>query len=121
MRQVLFNLLSNAIKFTPDGGRIRIVARRLGESHVRVAVTDSGPGVAPEHPELIFEKFRQIDQSVTREHHGSGLGLAIAKELTYLLGGEIGVESRPERGATFWITLPTTAPEQRDQPLIPLV
>ncbi len=113
LRQILFNLLSNAIKFSPEGGLVRLSARRDGDSRVHLAVRDTGPGIATEHQQLIFEKFRQIDQSATREHHGTGLGLAIAKELTQLLGGEIGVESEPGQGATFWVLLPIVVPEPR--------
>ncbi len=120
LRQVLFNLISNAIKFTPDGGDVALRAQRQDETHVRVTVRDSGPGIAPDQQQIIFEKFRQIDQSATREHHGTGLGLAIAKELTYLLGGEIGVESKPGRGAAFWVELATTAPDTRERPLVSL-
>lgn len=120
LRQVLFNLMSNAIKFTPEGGRVWLRGQRADDTHVRMAVQDTGPGIPPEQHEAIFEKFRQIDQSVTREHHGTGLGLAIAKELTTLLGGTIEVDSEPGHGATFTVTLPTTAPEKRDRPLIAL-
>jgi len=121
LRQILFNLLSNAHKFTPEGGQVRLVARRIGERHLRLSVSDSGPGIALEHHASIFEKFRQIDQSATREHHGTGLGLAIARELTHLLGGEIGVESELGHGATFWVNLPTEAPAARERPRPSLV
>ncbi|MFH1748924.1 MAG: ATP-binding protein [Planctomycetota bacterium] len=121
LRQILFNLLSNALKFTPDGGHIRLNVRRIGKKHIRLAVSDTGPGIAPEHHETIFEKFRQIDQSATREHHGTGLGLAISRELTQLLGGEIGVESELGRGTTFWVRLCTDAPGQHERHLVSLV
>ena len=121
LRQILFNLLSNAIKFTPEGGQVRLRARRLGEKYVELSVSDTGPGIDAEEHERIFEKFRQIDQSATREHHGTGLGLAIAKELTHLLGGEIGVESKLGAGATFWVKLGTEACQPRDRPLVSLV
>jgi signal transduction histidine kinase len=122
VRQILFNLLSNAIKFTPEGGRVRIAAQRTEDQHVRIAVIDTGPGVAAEHQQIIFDKFRQIDQSKTREHAGTGLGLAIAKELAHLLGGRIGVISTPGQGAEFWIELPLRAPsEPRERPLVSLV
>jgi len=121
LRQILFNLLSNAIKFTPEGGQVWLRAERLDGQQVRLAVRDTGPGIARDQQQLIFEKFRQIDQSPTREHHGTGLGLAIAKELTYLLGGEIGVDSEPGQGATFWVRLPLTVPERRERPPISLV
>ncbi len=120
LRQILFNLLSNAIKFTPEGGRVTLRAVRLNETHIRLEVRDTGPGIGPENHEIIFEKFRQIDQSATREHHGTGLGLAIARELTQLLGGKIGVESEVGQGATFWVELPTTAPEATERPLTSL-
>jgi len=120
LRQILFNLLSNAVKFTPEGGRVWLRARRLDDTHIEIAVRDTGPGIAPEHHKVIFDKFRQIDQSPTREHHGTGLGLAIARELTFLLGGQIGVDSQLGQGATFWVRLPTAAPEPRDRPLVSL-
>ncbi|HSI32163.1 MAG TPA: ATP-binding protein, partial [Tepidisphaeraceae bacterium] len=106
LQQVLYNFLSNAIKFSPAGGTITLSAERVDEGHVRVSVTDRGPGIDPEKHALIFEKFRQLDGSVTREHGGTGLGLAISKELVSLLGGEIGVRSTAGEGATFWVQLP---------------
>ncbi len=83
-----------------------MIAQREGDEHVRISVSDQGPGIAPEKQQLIFEKFRQVDASVTRTHQGSGLGLAISKELTALLSGSIGVRSAPGVGATFWVVLP---------------
>jgi signal transduction histidine kinase len=106
LQQVLYNFLSNAIKFSPAGGRIELVASRDGEEHVRIAVTDHGPGIDADKQEVIFEKFRQLDGGVTRQHSGTGLGLAISRELTVLLGGSIGVRSTPGEGATFWVVLP---------------
>ncbi len=111
VRQILFNFLSNAIKFTPGGGRVVLQARRAGGERVRLSVSDSGPGISPEDQEIIFDKFRQIDQSATREYPGTGLGLAIARELALLLGGEIGVDSVVGHGATFWVVLPVAAAE----------
>lgn len=106
LQQVLYNFLSNAIKFSPTAGRIDLKAERADEERVRISVADQGPGIEPEKQGLIFEKFRQIDGSVTREHGGTGLGLAISKELTMLMGGTIGLQSKPGEGATFWITIP---------------
>ncbi|MGD0387708.1 MAG: ATP-binding protein [Tepidisphaeraceae bacterium] len=106
LQQVLYNLLSNAIKFSPAGGRIELTAQTHQADQVRIAVTDQGPGIEAEKHEVIFEKFRQIDGSVTRQHSGTGLGLAISKELISLLGGTIGVDSVQGQGATFWIVLP---------------
>jgi two-component system, NarL family, sensor histidine kinase BarA len=106
LQQVLYNFLSNAIKFSPNGARIDLVAMRDAEESVRIAVTDRGPGIAPEKHDVIFEKFRQVDASHTRGHGGTGLGLAISKELITLLGGTIGVDSVPGGGSTFWVVLP---------------
>jgi two-component system, NarL family, sensor histidine kinase BarA len=106
LQQVLYNFLSNAIKFSPAAGRIDVKAERFEEDNVRISVSDQGPGIELEKQSVIFEKFRQIDGSVTRQHSGTGLGLAISKELTQLMGGSIGVMSRPNEGATFWVILP---------------
>jgi len=106
LQQVLYNFLSNAIKFSPSSGKIDVKAERFEEDNVRISVSDQGPGIELEKQSLIFEKFRQIDGSVTRQHSGTGLGLAISKELTQLMGGSIGVMSRPNEGATFWVILP---------------
>jgi signal transduction histidine kinase len=106
LQQVLYNFLSNAIKFSPEGARIELAAERTGDAAVRISVADQGPGIATEKQSLIFEKFRQLDASFTRQHSGTGLGLSISKELTALLGGTIGVNSIPGQGATFFVTLP---------------
>jgi signal transduction histidine kinase len=110
LQQVLYNYLSNAIKFSPAGAKIDLIAERdgdgNGEDNVRLTVIDRGPGIELDKQTLIFEKFRQLDGSVTRQHGGTGLGLAISKELAALLGGSVGVRSTPGEGATFWITIP---------------
>jgi signal transduction histidine kinase len=110
LQQVLYNFLSNAIKFSPPGERIDLIAERDGQENagdnIRLKVIDRGPGIQPDKQSLIFEKFRQLDGSVTRQHGGTGLGLAISKELATLLGGSVGVRSTPGEGATFWITIP---------------
>lgn len=121
LRQILFNLLSNAIKFTPEGGRISLRAARATPDGARIEIQDSGPGIAAEHQKIIFDKFRQIDGSATREHHGTGLGLAIAKELTTILGGEIGVISDVGAGAIFWVRLPSAVSEAAVRPKVSLV
>jgi signal transduction histidine kinase len=107
LQQVLYNFLSNAIKFSPTGARIDLAATREPDGeHVRISVTDRGPGIDPDKQQLIFEKFRQLEPSHTRTHGGTGLGLAISKELAMLLGGSIGVRSTPGEGSTFWLVLP---------------
>jgi len=106
LQQILYNFLSNAIKFSPAGGAIDLDARTQPDSRVGVYVTDRGPGIDSEKHAVIFEKFRQLDGSHTRQHSGTGLGLAIAKDLATLLGGKVGVNSFPGEGATFWVTLP---------------
>jgi two-component system sensor histidine kinase BarA len=112
IQQVLNNLLSNAIKFTPEGGRIKVVARRGGEGGLVIQVIDTGVGIAEEDQQAIFEKFRQGTTSMpggdamTREYGGSGLGLSICRELCNLLGGEVTVRSELGTGSTFTVHLP---------------
>ena len=110
IQQILYNLLSNAIKFTPEQGTVRLSACLEGPSAVRLAVSDTGGGIAPEHQALVFEKFRQADGSVTREHTGTGLGLPISRDLAQMLGGTLQLTSVPGEGATFTVILPVEAP-----------
>ena len=105
LRQVLLNLLSNAIKFTTDGGRITLSAQVAGD-RVRVAVSDSGIGIAPDDQQKLFREFVQLDGSASRRYEGTGLGLALSKRLVELHGGAIGVESQLGKGSTFWFTVP---------------
>lgn len=93
------------------GGGITPTVPMAAVREVRISVTDQGPGIEPSKTRVIFEKFRQLDGGVTRQHGGTGLGLAISKELTALLGGTIGVESAPDEGATFWVVVPTRIDE----------
>ncbi len=102
--QILQNLVGNAVKFTREGSVVLSAGEKDGSLVVRV--TDTGPGIEPEHLETVFESFRQGDGSVSREYGGTGLGLGISKRLVALQGGEIGVESRPGEGSTFFFTLP---------------
>jgi len=107
VRQVLLNLLSNAIKFTPDGGRITVAAGPVnGGSEVRIAVTDTGIGIAADDQPKLFQEFSQLDASASRKYEGTGLGLALSRRLIELHGGAIGVESEMGKGSTFWFTLP---------------
>ena len=106
LHQVLLNLLSNAIKFTTDGGRIAVSARLEDPGRVRIAVSDSGIGIAAEDQGKLFQEFVQLDASASRRYEGTGLGLALSKRLVELHGGTIGVESQLGKGSTFWFTLP---------------
>jgi two-component system sensor histidine kinase BarA len=106
VQQVLYNFLSNAVKFTPPRGRIDLEAHMLDEKMVRISVRDTGCGIAEADQAIIFDKFRQVDGSLTRETAGSGLGLAICKELAGMLAGSIGLESELGKGSTFWLDLP---------------
>ena len=106
---VLGNLLGNAIDFTPPGGRLWIVAREVaGPSGAAVLfeVGDTGIGIAPEHHDLVFQEFAQVDSSASRQHHGTGLGLTIARKLVELHEGRIWLESQVGHGSRFFFTLP---------------
>jgi len=115
VQQILYNFLSNAVKFTPEKGRIEIRANMQGEQTVRIAVFDTGPGIAETDKEKIFEKFRQADGSITRQSTGSGLGLAISKELAAMLAGSIGMESEPDKGSTFWLDIPVALSTEQNK------
>jgi signal transduction histidine kinase len=106
--QVLTNLISNAIKFTPEGGEIRVRAWVDGDCLI-TEVADNGIGIAPENLSKVFEKFKQLDMSATRQVGGTGLGLAITKALVEAHGGTIVVTSEPQVGSTFRFSLPVAA------------
>jgi signal transduction histidine kinase len=105
IRQVLSNLLSNAIKFTPEGGRVLLKSEADGPD-VLIVVSDTGVGIAPEDQDVVFDKFRQAANPMTREHEGTGLGLSIVRELAKLLGGDVSLQSDLGRGSTFTVRLP---------------
>jgi len=108
VRQILSNLLGNALKFTDDGA-VRIRAYREGD-RITIEVADTGPGIAPEHREKVFEAFYQVDPTNTRREGGTGLGLALSREFAALLGGEVTLTSQPGEGSTFKLVLPAKSP-----------
>ncbi len=124
VQQIVFNFLSNAVKFTPDGGRIELSARVVpspeeGEPpRVSIGVKDNGPGIPASDHDRIFDKFTQLDSTVTREHSGTGLGLTISRDLARLLRGHIELDSAEGEGATFGLVLPLVL-EPRADPLMP--
>ncbi len=106
--QVVVNLLSNAAKFTPEGGHVAVTVT-AGEDAAVVGVTDDGPGIAPEHHAAVFDRFRQVGDTMTDKPQGTGLGLAICKRIVEHLQGRLWVDSAPGRGATFSFTVPYAA------------
>jgi signal transduction histidine kinase/ligand-binding sensor domain-containing protein/CheY-like chemotaxis protein len=112
IRQILVNLGGNAAKFTERGEimiDVRVLNRRDPDLTVRIAVCDTGIGIAPERRAMLFNTFSQVDASTTRRYGGTGLGLSIVKRLAELMGGTVGVESIPGMGSTFWVTIATAA------------
>ena len=124
VRQVLLNVVGNAVKFTDEGEvvvRATVDAEIDGAVVVRLEITDTGIGLTPEEQTRVFESFTQSEASITRQYGGTGLGLTISRQLVELMGGEIGVESRPGEGSRFWFTIRVgRAPEHRvADPLAP--
>ena len=109
LEKVFFNLLSNALKFTPTGGSVSVQASHKDEVLV-ITVRDTGLGIPPGKLPHIFERFYQIDNSLTRSFTGTGIGLALVKELVDLIGGTITVESQPSEGTTFHVQFPLSLP-----------
>jgi len=105
LAQILRNFISNALKFTLRG-EIRVSARRFSEESVQFAVADTGIGIAPEFHGAIFQDYSQIDSPIQKRLRGTGLGLSLSKRLAELLGGDVSVESKPQKGSTFYVTIP---------------
>ena len=105
LRQILLNLLTNAVKFTP-AGQVGVEVRHIAaEGLLRIEVSDTGVGIAPDRLDRMFQRFSQADGSIAREFGGTGLGLAICRSLAELMGGSVGVRSRLGEGSTFWFTV----------------
>jgi signal transduction histidine kinase len=105
VERLLTNLIDNAIKNTPEGGRVTVQLQAVPGGN-RLTVSDTGPGIAPEHLPFVFDRFYIADRSRSRSKSGSGLGLAICKRIAELHGGTIGVENREQGGAVFFFALP---------------
>lgn len=113
LKQISINLLSNAIKFTEEG-HVQISVRRQGEHSWTLSVTDTGIGIPPHLQEVIFDEFRQADNSSKRSYGGTGLGLAIVRKLVLMMGGTVRVNSVVDEGSTFVVTMPLIEPEKQN-------
>jgi len=110
-RQILVNLLNNAVKFTPDGGSIGIDTREYADGRLAITVWDTGIGIPAAELDRVFERFYQVKTDVmSRRPEGTGLGLSVSRQLAQLMGGDLTVESAPDRGARFTLTLPLAKP-----------
>jgi signal transduction histidine kinase len=105
LKHVFFDLLDNAIKFNKKGGEVIIEAKQMGNK-VEVSIKDTGIGIPKEHLDRIFDRLYQVDSSPRRKYGGVGLGLAIVKDIIKRFGGEIQIESKPNKGSKFTFTLP---------------
>jgi len=105
IKQVLVNLLDNAFKYTPSYGQVTVIVQNQAEC-VKVSIKDTGIGIPAKDLARIFERFYRVDRARSRQLGGFGLGLSIVKHIVEIYGGKIGVNSIPEKGSTFWFTLP---------------
>ena len=108
VKQIIMNLISNALKFTPQGSVTVSVQRNKRREEISISVADTGIGIAEKDQETVFQDFRQVDNSPTRQYGGTGLGLAICRRLAHVLGGNIRLASKVDAGSTFTLLLPTS-------------
>jgi signal transduction histidine kinase len=106
----LTNLISNAVKFTPARGQVNLAVQKNGAGWLQISVSDTGPGIAPEEANRIFEEFYQLRQPGEKKSRGVGLGLAISKKLVEMHGGKIWLQSEMGKGSAFYFTVPTNEP-----------
>ena len=119
LQQILWNLLSNAIKFTPKDGSVQVRLERV-DSHIEIVISDTGKGIRPEFLPFVFDRFRQADSTLTREHGGLGLGLSIVRHLVEMQGGTVRADSAGENlGATFTVKLPLRVIHQEPEIIQP--
>ena len=111
LKQVMLNLISNAVKFTPEGGQVTVRLDRVGQDRVRIAVTDTGIGIAAKDLARLAQPFEQVEGQHSKTTQGTGLGLALTKSLIELHKGEMTIDSEPGVGTTVWFDLPLKAPE----------
>ena len=116
LKQILLNLLSNAIKYNHRGGRVFVDCEEIGNSKLRISVTDTGPGISEDRITRLFEPFERLGAE-TSGIEGTGIGLTITKLLVEMMGGRIGVESVMGEGSTFWIELKRFREHTDSQPL----
>jgi PAS domain S-box-containing protein len=109
LKQVLLNLLSNAIKYNREGGSVTITCEERPERRLRIAVADTGPGIAPEKLQRLFTPFDRLEAELQGMAEGTGLGLSLSKGLVEAMGGTVGVQSTIGKGSTFWLDLPLAA------------
>jgi len=114
LKQVIYNLINNALKFTQEG--FVEIGYSIQDPNVEFFVRDTGIGVTPEKQHIIFDRFRQVDESLNSQFGGTGLGLAISKNLVNLLGGEMRIKSEEHQGSTFYFTLPMLENKASDKP-----
>lgn len=106
LREVLTNLIGNAIKYSPDGGSIKVEGRLENPNKIRLSISDEGIGIAPADQQRIFDRFHRVDNRLSRQTPGTGLGLYLVKSVIEAHSGQVGVNSSPGQGSTFWIELP---------------